>query len=327
MKQVRPFGLRIWWRYKHSEIDSFESWWRGNANAPWGAVDASQDVQIKVVHAVQPFGIGIKISGVGKTLTLRNAAIRRLEVHSVPKLCIEDCRIGEIVVHQTVDYQIKNSMIGNFVVDQNFHVQNLSWEGGYLGHFDLHQEKTKAFVSDVLFHRVTLPPTAERYRVQWLRDAREALTARSNLVAAGIFHASELRLSRSKAAGLTYWLASWGYQLGSNFGNSIARALGWLIFSFFAIVLVAYCSGTEPSQKASAGWFTALKACGMWPEVRRAGVYAAQSILNPLNLFVQEPLVSVSNGWGAFAGLVLGILGIASLALLLLSVRRRFKLE
>src|SRR5580765_6646723 len=100
MKQVRPFGLRIWWRYKHSEIDSFESWWRGNANAPWGAVDASQDVQIKVVHAVQPFGIGIKISGVGKTLTLRNAAIRRLEVHSVPKLCIEDCRIGEIVVHQ-----------------------------------------------------------------------------------------------------------------------------------------------------------------------------------------------------------------------------------
>jgi hypothetical protein len=124
-----------------------------------------------------------------------------------------------------------------------------------------------------------------------------------------------------------YWLASWGYQLGSNFGNWIGLPVFWLLIFFGSISVFAYYAGTEPNLKASAGWFAGLKACGSWPEVVRAGVYAAQSILNPLNLFVTEPLVSVSNGWVAFAGLVLGVLGIAALALFLLSLRRRFKLE
>ena len=338
MKQIRlPFGRRTWRCYTKKEIDRFEEWWR--ADGPlWGAVDPAQEVQIRSVRSAESAGPGrIKIVGVGEVLTLRNAAIRRLYVQSVPVLDIENCHIGEIAVQQTANYQIKNSMIGNFIVvkerekdkdkdERGHYVQDLSWEGGYLGHFDLHQDKTRAFVGDVSLHRVTLPPTAEPYRMQWLRDAREAFTARNNLIAAGIFHTSELKLYR-RNGGLAYLLTSWGYQLGSNFGNSIGRPFGWLLFFLVAIGVVAYCSGTEPNLKASAAWFATLKSSRWWPEVLRAGVYSAQSVLNPLNLFVTEPLVSLSNGWGAAAGLLLGIFGIASLALLLLSFRRRFKLE
>jgi hypothetical protein len=254
----------------------------------------------------------------------------------------EDCEIGDIRVHhRSADYHITRCMIGNFVVvkekdkvkdkdELGYHVQDLSWIGGYLGQFDLWQEKSPAFVGNASFHWITLPRTVEPHRVQWLRDAREAFTARNNLIAASIFHASELKLARPKEwfkIFHPYWLASWAYQVGSNFGNSIGLPLFWLFIFYVSIGVVAYYSGTEPNVKASAGWFTGIKAHGWCPEVLRAGVYAAQSILNPLNLFVTEPLVSVSNGWGVIASLVLGVFGIASLALFFLSLRRRFKLE
>ena len=84
-------------------------------------------------------------------------------------------------------------MIGKFTVlkepdmekkkdkdERGYHVQDLTWEGGYLGQFNLVQDKTRAFVGNVLFNRIALPPTDQPRGVQWLRDTREALNARSN---------------------------------------------------------------------------------------------------------------------------------------------------
>jgi hypothetical protein len=58
----------------------------------------------------------------------------------------------------------------------------------------------------------------------------------------------------------------------------------------------------------------------------RALTYAIQSI-NPLNLFSSQPLVVISHTWWAVMGGFLRIIGIVAVALFVLSVRRRFKLE
>jgi hypothetical protein len=71
-------------------------------------------------------------------------------------------------------------------------VQRMEWDGGYLGRFNLDEHREGAFVGDVWLHDLGLSKTPEHHGVQWLRDARIALSSRSNFVAAGIFHASEL---------------------------------------------------------------------------------------------------------------------------------------
>jgi hypothetical protein len=283
----------------------------------------------------------IKIIGDGKqALTLRNACIRRLEADSVSDVHIEDCQIGDLRVHpehKTADYRIQRSMIGKFVVvnekdkakekeERGYHVQDLEWEGGYLGQFDLWQDKTRAFVGNASFHRITLPRTYQPHRVQWLRDVREALTARNNLVAAGIFHASELKLSRHKG-GVTHWLFSWAYEAVSNFGNSILRPIVCFLMTLLALATLAYVVGTEVTRPDELkGWQRELKEDQCSAQLLRAAVYAVQSI-NPLNLFASQPLIVMCSKLGALAGFILSISGIAAVALFLLSLRRRFKLE
>jgi hypothetical protein len=223
-------------------------------------------------------------------------------------------------------YQIKRCMIGKFRVSIGFPIQRLEWNRGYLGQFDLHQEKTKAFVGDVWFRRLKLPKNPTYHDVQWLRDTREALNARSNSVAAGVFHASELALSRRRESCINQ-LASWVYQVGSNFGNSIGLPIFWLIAIFGSIFWLALEVGTVVNKEEKSGWQQALEGGHEKAQVLRALVYAGQSIFNPFNVIVQKPLVAISNPNGALWGLLLGVLGIVAFAFLLLSLRRRFKLE
>jgi hypothetical protein len=151
--------------------------------------------------------------------------------------------------------------------------------------------------------------------------------ARTNYVAAGLFHAAELKLTRPKKwlhkISSAYWWTSLGYQAVSDFGNSIGRPTGCFVVTMMALVALAYEVGTAVARKDAElnGWQLALKD----GELLRASQYAMQSI-NPLNLF-GSPLVVISDKWGAIAGGILGVIGIATFALFLLSVRRRFKLE
>ena len=282
----------------------------------------------------QEFGL-VEILGDGRSISLKQAKIWRLTVRSVGELCFQDCEIGEIAVHQTASYHVKDSKIGKFVVVKDtdtlgYHVQNLKWGGGYLGQFDLHQEKTSAFVGGVSFDGIMLPPTDVHHGVQWLRDTREALNARSNFVAAGIFHASELKLTRPKGPAKffsAYWWASWGYELGSAFGNSIGRSIWCLVVILAALVVLAYGAGTEVTRPDDLrGWQQHLKGNDCSAQLLRASTYAVRSI-NPLNFFASQPLVVVSDTFWAVVGGVFSIMGVATVALFLLSLRRRFKLE
>ena len=217
--------------------------------------------------------------GDGLSIRLKKAKIWKLTVRAVGELCFENCEIGEIAVYQTADYRIKDSMIGKFTVlkepdmekkkdkdERGYHVQDLTWEGGYLGQFNLVQDKTRAFVGNVLFNRIALPPTDQPRGVQWLRDTREALNARSNFVAAGIFHASELKLRHGPKGGSirmssAYWWASVDLGTAPDFGNSIGRPVGWLFVFIALLVVVAFFSGTDlvSTEKELQGWQNSLR--------------------------------------------------------------------
>jgi hypothetical protein len=87
---------------------------------------------------MQEFG-SVEIIGDGRNICLKKAKIWKLTVRDVRELNFSDCEIGEIAVHHTASYRVKDSKIGKFVVVlekadkpyRGYHVQDLKWEGGY----------------------------------------------------------------------------------------------------------------------------------------------------------------------------------------------------
>jgi hypothetical protein len=262
------------------------------------------------------------------SVNIRGSTFRNLTLSDVGTISLENCKIARLgASNVNPKYQIKNCMIGQFDVHRGSPIQRMEWDGGYLGRFNLHEDREKAFVGDVWLHGLELSKNPEHHDVQWLRDARIALTARSNLVAAGVFHSSELALSRKREPCINR-AASRVYQAFSNYGNSIALPAAWLFGLLLAIGGLAFAAGTVPTAElAASGWQTALSGNGLLAQALRAGIYAMQSVFNPLNLLVPKPLVSVCCWWVALVCFVAGLFGIVAFALFLLSLRRRFKLE
>jgi hypothetical protein len=278
-------------------------------------------------EAVLQFGHVRVVSGNRPELMIRKAVIWNLDIQAVGKVVLEDCKIGHLVTRDTKpDYRITNCMIGNFCVKRDHSVQRLEWDGGYLGQFHLDRPINEAFVGDVWFRDVKLPEDPKDHDVQWLRDTREALNARSNSVAAGIFHASELALSYPRKH-WTFRVASRFYEWGFNFGNSIGLPMIWFAVVLVLLVVLAFFAGTEVARPPSElrGWQHNLEGGACSARLLRAGMYAMQS-LNPLNLF-GSPLVVLSHSWWAFVGGALSVAGLGAFALFLLSLRRHFKLE
>ena len=129
-------------------------------------------------------------------------------------------------------------------------MQRLEWNGGYLGQFSLDRPLDKAIAGDVWFQNVELPRDAKKRDVQWLRDTRAALVARSNTIAAGFFHARELTITRPREH-WTFKLASYVYEWGSNFGNSIARPLAVLLAVLVFLTVLVFCHGHLNPQRGA----------------------------------------------------------------------------
>jgi hypothetical protein len=92
------------------------------------------------------------------------------------------------------------------------------------------------------------------------------------------------------------------------------------------LVVLAYGAGTEVTRPDDLrGWQQHLKGNDCSAQLLRASTYAVRSI-NPLNFFALQPLVVVSDTFWAVVGGVFSIMGVATVALFLLSLRRRFKL-
>ena len=87
---------------------------------------------------MQEFG-SVEIIGDGRNICLKKAKIWKLTVRDVGELNFSDCEIGEIAVHHTASYRVKDSKIGKFVVVlekadkpyRGYHIQDLKWERAF----------------------------------------------------------------------------------------------------------------------------------------------------------------------------------------------------
>jgi hypothetical protein len=259
----------------------------------------------------------------GEKFHIVESKIHELEIHGVSKIVIQKSRIGVLTITNAA---ARVELSDTWVERLNFDgvLQELVWTGGYLGSATIPDAVNVR--GDVILRGVYVSADRKRHGVQWLRDIRGKLTAKNNLQAASVFHPAELLMNRATDSWPTN-VVSFVYRLGSKFGNSIGRAAACLAVVFTCAFLVGLFGGTSASLDSQVGWLAGLRQEDCWNKSLRAFVYAANATFNPLNLIVSKPLVTANHALGALLGALFGIVGTISFALLLLGIRRRFKIE
>jgi hypothetical protein len=249
--------------------------------------------------------------------------IHELELHGVSKVVIQKCRIGVLTItNATASVELSDTWVEKL----NFEgvLQELVWTGGYLGSATI--PAAADVRGDIMLRGVYISADRKRHGIQWLRDIRGKLTIKNNLQAASVFHPTELLMNRATDP----WSAnvvSFFYGLGSNFGNSIGRAALCLLVVFVGAYLVGWIGGTTANTDGQVGWLLHLNDGDCGTKSVRTFLYALNTTFNPLNLIVSKPLVAPEYSSGALIGSFLSIFGAISFALLVLGIRRRFKID
>jgi hypothetical protein len=226
------------------------------------------------------------------------------------------------MVSSPVNLGIKDSWIEKLDLG-GARLHSFSWDGGYLGggkfppDLEIH--------GDVSLRNVYVSPNRGRHNIQLLRDGRASLTAKNNLQAASVLHAAELVMNRETESFFPN-IVSRIYEYGSLFGNSIGLPILWMFVFWLCAFEIAVCGGTSLNRDSLIGWQAALDGSAAKQQILRAAVYAF-GVFNPLNLLAPKSLVAVDCWGAALLCSLFGIAGTISIALLLLSIRRKFKLE
>jgi len=147
------------------------------------------------------------------------------------------------------------------------------------------------------------------------------------LDAAGPVHAAEQRISRQKLDYIDQIfsvLYDWASEYGGNTFWPVAWFLVWAGVSF-AVLFVS--EGTVLSERPLSGWQHVLNGSTLAASAARAGYLTLNQIFNPLGIFGINPLVIPRTTWIAAASGFVCFLATVSLGLLVLALRRRFRLD
>jgi hypothetical protein len=249
--------------------------------------------------------------------------IHELELNGVSEVVIQKCRIGVLTItNASTSAELSDTWVEKLAFEGV--LQELVWTGGYLGSATI--PATAEMRGDIILRGVYISADRKRHGIQWLRDIRRKFTEKNNLHAASVFHPTELLMNRATDP----WSAnvvSYFYGLGSNFGNSIGRAALCLLVVFVGAFLVGWIGGTTANTDGQVGWLLHLNDGDCGNKSVRTFLYALNTTFNPINLIVSKPLVAPEHSTGALIGSFLSIFGAISFALLVLGIRRRFKID
>lgn len=174
------------------------------------------------------------------------------------------------------------------------------------------------------------PELAEQwraFRVYEFRNIRNFLTSGNELLAAGHFHAAELALERAD----DHWpssLVNWLYERLSDYGNSSRRPFIWALLSLSALGVAAYFADSvtviipQPHPDLHI-WQQTLAE----NRLLRAVVFPFYAVFNPLNVFTSRPFMVSKEWYWLFLHSLISLFGTLNVALLVLALRRRFKLD
>lgn len=252
-----------------------------------------------------------------------NAEVKTLQF-TAGALHIRKCRINHLVLEGSTDVVAEDCWFG--IVECRSYGRLRCWGGGIL---DLPLAAQISF-RDAVFWRTWVPRFRlpdETFDVASYRKLRTQFTRENNSLAAGIFHAAELSIERPNDSSWINRVVGVAYELGCDYGNRTFRPMGWFLFVFLAVGTFAFAGDigvVEPKELV--GWQKSLDGSSLDSRLLRSTVLAGQTVANPLGVF-GKPLVVAKEFWQV-AFLILGsLVGILALAMFLISIRRRFKLE
>jgi hypothetical protein len=264
----------------------------------------------------------------GAQIVLRDRSIESLIIGVQSDVKLVRCRVRRLQIENVCTLEMEDTFVGDMV--RNNLISRWGMSGGSVLKLLTLGNRRHAF-GTVEFNHVYFPHDPSEIEVdpQGYRDARQDLLARNNVLAAAVFHSAELALDRRRERFANRFV-SWIYELLSDYGNSIARPLVW----FFVIILIVGAIsamfdltmiGVPPHELV--GWQMILCDPSWIGDVARSVTYALRAVVNPLNIFRTEPLVVSRSPLAAFGLTVLSLFGTLSLGLIVIGIRRRFKLE
>jgi hypothetical protein len=283
--------------------------------------------------------IGANTAG---TLSFSNVSIHELIIgpQAVPAAYLfHRCNIGRILVRGNnspchVELTVGNSSVGTIELGCNA-VKYLAVVRSAVLDFDLPPTYSgNPFVGSVIFRKNYFPrrrihgyvPTAQSFR-----NLRHHLLALQNSQMANDIHSIEQAVERMNDDRPLNRLFSWLYEGTSDFGSSTSRPLLLLLLLWsFGIAFLYYTHGAaipaDADPKIYFGWRSALTD-PTWGDYAKAIALSSQQTINPFGLLRTHSTVLPANGWLSLWGVIHGVFSATFIALFILALRRRFRLQ
>jgi len=276
-------------------------------------------------------------------LEIINAFIRDLEISVSDrrqKIILRDCKICNLIIsvphrgdYGNISFDISNTDIGTFSVESKS-VFDLEIAGGSILNIQCPSPSMpNPFIGGVSIKNVFFANNTRDYLLkneQPYRNMRHHMQSLENSLVANIFHCLELDIEKRIDTGVNN-LFNRGYKFFSNYGSSASRPLIGLL----ALILITFSwsfvsNGAVPATTNASsyvGWKETITQNSLLGDFTRSLILSTQSSINPLGIFSAKLLVVPKTGWLALWVMIQSLLSVLLIALLIFSVRRRFKLK
>lgn len=269
---------------------------------------------------------------VGRSLRVWECFIGHSQ-HNTSVVKLEDCEVATLWLDHAAKVELRNTKVGTLVIKD---VSLIDMEGGCVLNIDIPTPGgSNPLKGSVDFVRTFFP----RNRTDWLlqgpqpyRNMRFHLRNIENGQMANLFHSAELAVERDRDTRFNRIL-SYAYELFSDFGSSAARPIIWWFTVAFLVAGILYSAdGVVPSSSANehfVGWRAVLveNGGGYLQRAAKALYLSFNTMLNPLDLLSYRALLVPGTPALFVLSLAQALLSAVLVALLILAIRRRFKMS
>lgn len=237
------------------------------------------------------------------------------------------------MLHHSARVTLINTKVGTLNINQ---ANLIDMEGGCVLNIEVPAPggAINPLTGSIDFLNTFFPKNRKDYLLpgpQPYRNMRHHLRAIENGQMANLFHSAELAVERERDTGVNKFL-SYAYQALSDFGSSAFRPIAWWFgIGILSTIIVFSTNGATPTFGADKypGWKAMLVAdnCDFWTGVTKAAYLSFSTMLNPLGLMGHRTLLVPSNGWIFIILVFQALLSAILIALMILAIRRRFKMQ